>query len=255
MIGVADYFSGNQTAAEQNLLDATKLFDNERHADHAATHGLDPYCQALSTLALIQWTCGKEQDALRDADMALVRAEAVDHPFSLSQTHAMLAFLHQMRNDLERTRAHSLAAATIAGEMAFPYIEASEHARQGWVEVQEGSVATGLAKIEKGIELYRETGATGGLTAILATLSEAHVQSGNPIQGLQCIEEALELAEARGEAFYLPELLRLRGEAVMATGPGSESAARDAFEQAIQAADDQNCEVWRKRSQERLAAL
>ena len=81
---------------------------------------------ALSFESLSHWMLGHSARAVERNDSALAFAAEVDHPFTLSQCHAMAAFLHLLRGDVAQTKTQSELAAEIADRQGFPYLVASE---------------------------------------------------------------------------------------------------------------------------------
>jgi len=210
--GFVDFFRGRLIGSDSALERSMAHYDQNRHAAHAQLHGIDPGTLALSFRALTSWMLGDPHHALVHATSALKLAEAVDHPFSLCQSHAVIALLHQFRGDFQLTRHHSDQASEIAIRLGFPYLVASERARRGWLCVQSGNPSEGIDDIREGIALYRDTGAVGGLTIIMSTLVEAYLLAGDLDCGLEAADEALSLARGNDEGVYEAELLRLQSE-------------------------------------------
>lgn len=256
MRGVADYFRGRFPAADGALQEAAARYDPARHADYAIRHGLDPVINTFSLGALIDWIRGEPDDALRKAEAALAHAATLDHPFTICQCHAYIAFLHQLREDDAETRRQSTLAANLARDHGFPYLTASERARQGWLRVRSGDIEDGIADIRAGAALYEDTGAVGGLTAILGTLAEAHLINGAYSSGLRALERPMALARENEEGFFLPELLRLKGALIWgARGPNAGETAERHLIAAIKLAQEQGADAWEVRAVVTLADL
>jgi predicted ATPase len=63
-------------------------------------------------------------------------------------------------------------------------------------------------------------------THYLGLLAEVLVAGQDFSEALRVLDEALELVEPTGEKYYAPELYRLRGDVFLASGNGSDLAAR-----------------------------
>jgi predicted ATPase len=85
----------------------------------------------------------------------------------------------------------------------------------------------------------------------LVWLAETLDAAGQKEEALAAINEAQERSERTGERWYLPELLRLRGELVLQQG--SAEAAADCFARSLREARDQGATSWELRTAMSLA--
>jgi predicted ATPase len=85
----------------------------------------------------------------------------------------------------------------------------------------------------------------------LVWLAETLDTAGQKEEALAAINEAQERSERAGERWYLPELLRLRGELVLQQG--SAEAAADCFARSLREARDQGATSWELRTAMSLA--
>jgi DNA-binding winged helix-turn-helix (wHTH) protein/ATP/maltotriose-dependent transcriptional regulator MalT len=228
--GMVAFFHGQLNSARSELEQSIKLYDQDRYVAHAQIHGIDPGVLALGFHSLTSWILGQPDDALEGARSALALAQSVDHPFSLCQTYALTALLHQFRHDMPNTRYYSDLAAELAQHHHFPYLIASEKARRGWLNMHSGSGPDAIEAIRDGIAHYRNTGAVSGLTILLSTLAEAYLLANDYQSGLDTIEEALSLAKQNNERICVPELLCIQGELLLFD---SDNCARDRAYQLI----------------------
>ncbi|MEP6067914.1 MAG: AAA family ATPase [Paracoccaceae bacterium] len=249
--GIAAFFAGNFTDAETLLKQSTNAFDPELHMSLAAQHGLDPFAFAKSIQAVVSWLRGLDDHALKLETDVQTYLGSLDHPFSVAQCHAMLAFLQQIRGDIAQTKHHSNKARDLAEKFGFPYLIASERAREGWLLVQARGFDAGIVAIEDGMALYQDTGAIGGISAINATLGEAYFANGAIDKAGVVINQAIQSAEMNGEFFYMPELLRLRGLIKVRT---DEDGKHDLC-QAIALADQQGAVAWAVKARGTLSEI
>jgi predicted ATPase len=81
-------------------------------------------------------------------------------------------------------------------------------------------------------------------------------QAGEIALGLETVDEALARCEARGEGWYIPELLRIRGELILLRGgQGAFGAAEQHFRRALDWAHGQAALSWELRAATNLARL
>src|SRR5262249_56450642 len=101
---------------------------------------------------------------------------------------------------------------------------------RGWARAADGRI-DGLEEIAVGLRASRATGARLEDPFYLGLWADAHLRVGTPEAGLGAVEEALEIAARERAHYYDAELLRLRGELLLAAGQASdaEAAIREAL--------------------------
>jgi predicted ATPase len=67
---------------------------------------------------------------------------------------------------------------------------------------------------------------------------------GDPEAGMGAVDEALVLVSKTGERWYEAELLRLRGEILLALSPDAQAEAQAVFDQALEIAREQKGKSW-----------
>lgn len=250
--GIAAFFRGRLTESKRAFETLAKLYNLGEHLDLAGDHGADPLVLAQGHSTLIAWMAGSPKRSRQREDQLLDHAKEVGHKFSLCQAYSFAALLGQLREDLEQVRHYSGMAADLAKSYGFAFITAAETARTGWMLVRAGGAARGIQKIREGAEMYAETGAVGGLTAIQSTLAEAYLFAGEYSLGLAVADEALVSARMHGEGFFHAELLRLKGALLAPTDPAQ---AENYYRAGLDMAGQQEARCWEVRIAQSLSEL
>ncbi len=86
---------------------------------------------------------------------------------------------------------------------------------EGEIRLRRGDVPSGLALMRSGIETLRAAGFVCYHSAFLGVLADGLRCDGQLDQAAATLDEALATCERTGEAWCLPELLRLRGEVLL----------------------------------------
>ena len=97
----------------------------------------------------------------------------------------------------------------------------------------------GIRELERGLLASRATGAHMDDAYYLGLLADARLRAGRVEAGLAAVEEALELAHRERSFFCEAELVRLRGELLLATG-GEAGETEACFRQALELARGQS---------------
>ncbi|CAN7585439.1 AAA family ATPase [Rhizobium sp. LjRoot98] len=90
-------------------------------------------------------------------------------------------------------------------------------------------------------------------TCYLGVLTDSYLRMGRIDEATAAVDQGLRLARRTGEHYYMPELLRLRGELLRQTGRAAQ--ARRSFQEAISFARDQGAKAWEERAKQSLYLL
>jgi class 3 adenylate cyclase/tetratricopeptide (TPR) repeat protein len=219
-----------------------KLYQRDRHHRLAAMFGgHDPGVCAHGVAASSQVTAGQFDTAMRNMFQALALAEELDHPHSTA--HALMVSLSvaATAGDYDNLRKWAEALATLAETYNFPPQRAVASFFLEWGRAQTGELD--LAKLRS---TFNAVVAIGPLTLVYVALhaEELH-KAGHD-------EEALSVADHFVGAlkfpfgFYLPEVLRVRGECLAALG--GEEDAMEQLQHAAELALDQGSQLFALRA-------
>lgn len=219
---------GNWKAARDHAKQAMALYDLEQHREHKFLYGgHDPGSCCLAFDAQSLWMLGYPDQALERGQQALSLARELSHPPSLSLIGHSLAALHQLRRDLSDTLEQAEASHRLVEEQGLPFFPS---VLLGWALAYQGQVEEGLARMRD---------ATGDLTKaprwwrayFHVLMADVCHKAGEPEEGLLALAEARE-AEDMGMGYCLPEIHRLEGELLLASGPDRRTEAEACFQEA-----------------------
>jgi DNA-binding winged helix-turn-helix (wHTH) protein/tetratricopeptide (TPR) repeat protein len=252
--GWATSFSlGDLEETRRQAAEGFALYRIEEHASLASAYGNhDAGACALNFLARALVLLGTVDEAVRRSDAAIALARELQHPFTLAQTLAFAATVHQVRCDPEATRARASAAALIAREHGFRLIAAWSSILEGWSLVRIGQHATGVALLNEALPAAR-AGSLNLMTHFLGVAADACLVAGRIDEGRAVADEGLRLAVRGGERFYEAELYRLRGELRRSAG-GDAAGADEDFRRAFEVAHEHNARWLMLRAATSLAA-
>jgi adenylate cyclase len=168
----------------------------------------------------------------------------------------MHTLLLQMQRDTGAAREWSQKTSAYAAEHGFPYWVSLCSIIQAWLMAEDDDVEQGIAQLRQGIGRYLATGARLGLSSFLGMLAELLARSGRIAEGFETLAEASTHVRATGEAYYEPEIERLRGELLLLEGgPEAQARAAACFRHALQIARRQRARSWELRAATSLARL
>ncbi|KMO37227.1 hypothetical protein VQ02_13775 [Methylobacterium variabile] len=237
-------------AAERLLARATRSDGPGRRLEG---HGL---VAARGTLANVLWLQGLPDQAVSVSRRALAEAEASGQAFALTNAlaHTVIPIalhvgdLGAAERGLDRLGDHVAHHAMRIWRVIADCLEAIVSIRRG--------DAGGLHRLDDALGEMEETGFRMRRPAYLGSLASGLALRGRLPDALARINAALAASESSGELWCRPELLRIRGEALLAaSGRTGEPEAVKHFLQALALADRQKAAIWQLRAATSLASL
>jgi DNA-binding winged helix-turn-helix (wHTH) protein len=244
---------GDIAVCREHALAGVALYDPRRHQAHARLYGNhDPGVCALGTTGISAAFLGLPDTAMAFAERGAALATSLNHPYSRLITTLDFMLIGSMRREIDVVRAAAEEAYEISSRLGVPNYLAVANVFLGWASATDGNVDAGIRQLEAGLAGCREVGAERNLGSYLLLLAEACLHGGRPMQGLAALAEAQEVVERTGELRWSPEILRMRGELLLASGE-EPAAAAELFDQARLLAAAQGARAFELRAATSLA--
>jgi hypothetical protein len=249
--GIAAYWSGGLTDARDHFAAAMRRFQPTRRQAHVLRYGQDPELVVRLRLAHTLWLLGHPGEADRQRDLALTAAQDSPHTYSRAVVWAWAAIVAMDRGHVEELRRHVRALEPYAVDDAPAQVRWAGEAFAGYLDVLEGRIAAGLARVRevRGWVMRRPAPAPGVPGVATRLLLESYATAGRPEAGLALAGEALGMG--RGAELWEAEIRRLRATFLAARGaPAAEIKAE--LERALAVARRQQARAFEKRIRETL---
>jgi class 3 adenylate cyclase/tetratricopeptide (TPR) repeat protein len=242
-------FRGMKDSADEVI----RLYDRERHSDHAYYFGgHDSRVCAQSFIALGLWGLGFPDQAQRAAWACIEDARSLGHTFTIAHGLNMGGLTHLMLNDLDACRAVAEELYPLAERNKFPWPLMYAKFQRAWLEAQEGDRDAGIEQMMKAAERAPIAFLSSVLFAIVA---ERQLLAGHADVAMTTLERATIDMNNQQNRFYEAEIVRLRGEILLAQSRGNAADAEAGFRQAIAIAVGQSCRPIELRAATSLARL
>jgi tetratricopeptide (TPR) repeat protein len=247
-------FLGELEEARDHLREGLRIYDPEKHKDHALDYGgHDPGVCGRGQGSLALWLLGYPDQALRSADAAVALAESLKHVPSLA--HAMMwrcAVCDVPRRDTVSARQCSDKLMALAAERGFALYRAVAGMIGGWSLVHQGSADAGLPALRSSFASYCEI--SGLFRPYFGWVyADALFAAGDAELGLATLGEAIRLARQSHEVFWLAEMLNLHGRFLLLSGQTAD--AEKSHHDALAVAQRQGARSLALRSATNLARL
>jgi predicted ATPase len=169
------------------------------------------------------WLLGDAAGSLIQSEKTIRFAADLPHPFSLALALAYSAMLHQFLDEPDAAESRAEEAAAICRKHNYQYYLSWTPIIRGWARARKG-FTSGIDEMRDGYEALRATGAQIRAPYYLGLLAESLGEAGRFDEASPLLEEAFLIGERHREIWIKPELERIKGNLLLATGDPREAA-------------------------------
>ena len=248
LLRTADFAGMCETAQE-----VIRLYDRERHRDHAYYFGgHDSRMCARSFYALALWGQGFLDQAQRVAWQSVEDARELGHAFSLAHSLQRAGMTMSLLRDVTACRIVADELYPLAERNKFPWQLADAIFLRGWLAAEDGAFDAGIEQMVHGVN---QPFFAGFRPIFLPQMAEQQLRAGYPDRAMATLERANEETVKQGNQFCASEILRLRGEVLLAQSRDNDAQAETSFREALAQATRQSCRPLELRAAISLARL
>jgi class 3 adenylate cyclase/predicted ATPase/RNA polymerase subunit RPABC4/transcription elongation factor Spt4 len=245
--------AGNWPAIQQAAQEVMQRYDRERHRDHAYYFGgHDARVCAQSFYALSLWGLGLPDQAERMARQCIDDARDLGHAFSLSHALNMGGLTLILLNETEACRAVADELYPLAERNKFPWPLTYARFVKSWLLSQGDDPQPGIEQMMKVVDTMD---ASVLQLILLTTVAERQMRVGQLDGAMAMLARVMKEADRQQAPYYDAEIMRLRGEVLLAQSPDNAVEAEAAFRQAMAFAAHQSCRALELRAATSLAQL
>jgi hypothetical protein len=251
--GIASFWQGRMGAARQHFERAVAQWRPERRPAHLLRYGLDPQVICLSRLANTYWFLGDADAAHRTRAAALALADEARHPPSRAITHVFAALLSLETGETALVDAcvSILEERSVVNDA--PQIRRAADLLRAYLDVSAGSVAPGMARIERLLDDPDGSGHAPGMRAVQARVFLAASEAAGDARGsLAAAERALHVVGAA--RLWDAEAYRVHAASLAALGAPWPRVEAD-LERARQVAEEQGATMLARKAASTLQRL
>jgi predicted ATPase/DNA-binding winged helix-turn-helix (wHTH) protein len=257
MTGIALHHLGDQTGARRHIEHQVSRYMAPDRRSHSVRFLFDHRVTGRVFLARILWLQGFPDQAMRIARAILEDTRAIDHTVSLCYALCVAACsVPLFVGDLVAVERSVTMLLDYSAKHVLVFWHAWARCLEGTLFIKRGDVETGLRLLRTAFAELREGKLALPSTIFASALAEGLAGVGQVTEGIAAIDEALARSERDEERWYLPELLRVKGELVLREdAPDVMPVAEDHFRQALHWARRQGALCWELRAATSLARL
>jgi predicted ATPase/DNA-binding winged helix-turn-helix (wHTH) protein len=257
MVGYVLHLLGDQAEARRYIERMLGRYEVPVVGAQIIRFVFDQRAMAQCFLARILWLQGFADQAVRlvrgIVDGALAGSDVLSLCQALVQAACPVAFF---LGDLDAAERYVMMLLDHSARQDLNFWQAFGHGFQGVLVIRRGHVVEGLTRLGAALDELREIqfGVFYGL--FLGEFADALGRAGRATEGLVAIDEALARSKRNDECWYLPELLRIKGELVLRErGRDAPHVAERYFLESLDWSHRQQTPAWELRTTISLGAL
>jgi predicted ATPase/DNA-binding winged helix-turn-helix (wHTH) protein len=254
MLGMSLHFTGDLSGARMEL-EAALEYGPGAQRTSATYLGFNGYILVGAYLGRTLSLQGRPTQAVERARQTVNDAKPTDHPVTLciALVWAILVFLGT--GDLQSAEDYLDWLISVAESHSFgPYI-AVGRGFKGQLEIYHGNARGGVGSLQRCLEELHATRYEILSTVFNISLVQGLAMIGQLGEGMTLIDDTIRLVEANGDACYMPELLRVKGDLLLSMPQPNREGAEKCFTQSLELSRRQGAGAWELRTAVDLAKL
>lgn len=255
LLGGTLFLRGELADARKHLEEAILLYEQDQmpRRGKQVLYVQDQKSTGLCYLALTLTIMGHLEGGLRAAEDGLGHSQLLGGLHTINFSLCYLAAVHHIRGDSLSALECATRSLESAREQGFAtWIGISQMIR-GASLASSGKFEDGLAELDRGMKAHAGMEAVTYQAFGLALYAQALIAADRPEEALESLARALAISKTTGERFYLPELWRLKGEALARNNDVSN--AETCLREAIDVSRRQEAKLFELRSAVSLCRL
>ena len=256
LVGIPQTYLAQHTEASERLQWAIDNYPVERRVPDMVRFGADLRTSAMSHNTVNLLSLGRLDAATRAAENAIKEARGTNQPTVLCVALAWAAgFVFLSLDELDLAREYGEELIDHADKHTLrPYYAAGLCVR-GALAARRGEAELGISLLRPGLAEMREATYLMYYPFFGKELASALGTAGNVNDGLAEINGTLRLAVETGYQWFVPELLRTKGELLARHGADTPALIEDLYRRSMNQARTQQAVYWELSSATSLAQL
>jgi tetratricopeptide (TPR) repeat protein len=248
-LGISCHLMGDHDAAHRHLLAGL----SEAQVQAGVHFGFDNRSRTRITMARGLFLRGFADQAVRMAQDTVEEAATLEHPVTLCMALIWAVSVHIWTGDLNRAEeAVGRFAAHAERHSLGPYLAVGSGVK-GVLAIRRGAVDAGIAAVRRALETLHADRYELLTAQFLGAVAAGLATAGRSGEALEAVDEVIALVDRRGDTFLMPDLLRIKAEAL--AGQSDRAGAELVLEQALAMSRKQGTLAWELRVATRLAGL
>lgn len=252
LAGISHHLLGDQPRARQQL-ESSLRHSLPSHRSSTIYYGFDHRNRTGLALARTLWLQGFPDQARRWAEQIEAEASALQHAVTYCIAMVWILCIYIWTGDLEKATASLQRFADIAESNALgPYIAAA-HGFRAAIAIRAEQPGDAVAMLQESLTRLHGMRYELLTTSFEISLAEGLMLNHQPEKAMAVVEGSIAHCRASGDAFALPELLRIKAGILKVTDGAQVQAAYEILEESLALSRQQGAWAWELRASMDLA--
>jgi predicted ATPase/DNA-binding winged helix-turn-helix (wHTH) protein len=252
LLGVSLHLLGDHDGARAQLEAAINCPDRQRTT---TVYGFDHHNRSCITLARTLWLQGHPTKAAELARQTVHEAAQMDHPVTLCIALIWAVSVFLWSGDLESAEENiDRFIAHAQSRSMGPYLAVGRGVK-GELAIRRGDAKSGVESLKQCLEELHAARYKLLTTTFNISLIQGLLNMGRSDEGMALIDETIRLVEGNGDLVFMPELLRVKGNALLSLPKPSLDKAEHCFMDSLECSGRQGALAWELRTAVDLAKL
>lgn len=252
--GISLHLGGEHGAARADL-EAALRHAPRSQATTTIYIGFECRILAGAILARTLWFQGHPAEAVAQARRTIDDAAKLDHSLTLAIALIWGISVFLQTDDLETAQDHIEWLVSRAGAHSLtPYL-AVGRAFGAELAIRRGDVEDGIGTLEECLKSLRDAPYAMLTTPFNIVMTQALTLAGRHAEGLALLEDTIKSVEEKGDACYMPELLRVRSRLLLEGRTPIPGEAEQCLVQSLAMSRRQGARAWELRAAIDLSEL
>ena len=253
MLGRALQVTGDLAGSRAELDSLMRIFSQSHRGPNLLSY--DPHYHSYIALARTLWLQGYPGQALELAREGVEASKAMGHPAALALVSAGAASIFLLAGDIDAAQYHTDLSLSHAEANALGPLVAVGKGRKAELAIKRGNTNAGVEELHAILERLRAARHEVLTTEFSMALAQGLMAMGRSSESQALIDERIRQVEVGGEALYVPELLRVKGKALLSGREPDPHKAETCFEKSLELSRHQGARAWELRTSTDLAKL
>ncbi len=254
LAGISHHLLGNQTLARQELENSLRHSLPSRRSN-TIHYGFDHRNRTGLALARTLWLQGHPDQAQAWAAQVEAEAAELEHAVTFCIAVIWTSCVYIWNGDLEKATASLDTFSRISQANAFrPYLSAAKGLRAA-VAIRSKTAGNAVSVLEESLHQLHGMRYELLTTSFEIALAEGLIMEGQHEKAASLLARTIDHCHQSGDAFALPELLRIQAGVVQALEPDNEGLAEEILTESLQLSRQQGARAWELRTSMDLARL
>jgi predicted ATPase len=254
IVGRTLHHMGDHSESRSELESMLQHWPDSRRAQTIYL-GYDRHFRAMMHLSRTLWMQGYSAQAVAHANKTIAQAEQMDNPTSFAVVLALATSIFLWNGDLVSAETHMDSSISISEAHSLGPLLAVGRARQAELAIRRGDPKEGIAALRASLAKLHSVRYELLTTEFAISLIQGLTATKAFAEALALVDETMQQIEKRGDAAYMPELMRVKADLLCSMPQRDIDGAEACLTQSLELSRRQGASAWELRTAVSLAGL